>query len=50
MAVIKKECDVAAQKGGQRIAVAGCGVLVVYWYVVYRLTFETDLGWDVMEP
>lgn len=50
MAVVKKECDVAAHKAGQRIAMAGCGGLIGYWYVVYRLTFETDLGWDTMEP
>ena len=50
MAAIKKECDIAAHKGGQRIAMGGCGILIVYWYTVYRLTFETDLGWDVMEP
>ncbi len=50
MAAIKGECDMAAHKGAQRVAVAGAGVLVGYWYVVYRLTFETDLGWDTMEP
>ena len=50
MAAIKKECDTAAHKGGQRIALGGCGLLIGYWYLVYRLTFETDLGWDVMEP
>ena len=50
MAIIKKECDEAAHKGAQRIAVSGCGVLIGYWYIVYRLTFETDLGWDTMEP
>lgn len=50
MATIKKECDQAAHKGGQRIAMGGCGILVAYWYIVYRLTFETDLGWDTMEP
>ncbi|KIW89169.1 uncharacterized protein Z519_10021 [Cladophialophora bantiana CBS 173.52] len=50
LAAIKHECDVAAHKSGQRIALGGCGVLIGYWYVVYRLTFETDLGWDVMEP
>ncbi|KAK5265551.1 hypothetical protein LTR99_008687 [Exophiala xenobiotica] len=50
MASIKKECDLAAHRGGQRIAMGGCGILVGWWYVVYRLTFETDLGWDVMEP
>lgn len=50
LASIKEECDKAAHRGAQRIAMGGCGVLVLYWYVVYRLTFETDLGWDVMEP
>lgn len=32
------------------MATGGAGLLFVYWYVVYRLTFETDLGWDTMEP
>lgn len=50
MAVIKQECDAAAHKGGQRIAMAGCGILIGYWYMVYRLTFETELGWDSVEP
>ena len=50
LAALKKECDEAAHKGGQRVAIGGAGLLVGYWYVVYRLTFETDLGWDVMEP
>jgi calcium uniporter protein, mitochondrial len=50
LASIKEECDKAAHKGAQRIALGGCGGLMAYWYIVYRLTFETDLGWDVMEP
>ncbi|KAL9601942.1 MAG: hypothetical protein Q9219_002166 [cf. Caloplaca sp. 3 TL-2023] len=50
LASIKRECDIAAHKGAQRVAVGGAGLLVGYWYVVYRLTFETDLGWDTMEP
>jgi calcium uniporter protein, mitochondrial len=50
MASIKQECDTAAHRSGQRIALGGCGILIGYWYLVYRLTFETDLGWDVMEP
>jgi calcium uniporter protein, mitochondrial len=50
MAGIKKECDIAAHKGGQRVAMAGFGILAGWWYVVYRLTFETDLGWDTVEP
>ena len=50
MASVKKECDEAAHRGAQRMALSGCGILIGYWYVVYRLTFETDLGWDTMEP
>ena len=50
MATIKRECDLAAHKSAQRVATGGAGLLVGYWYVVYRLTFETDLGWDTMEP
>ncbi|KAF2264702.1 DUF607-domain-containing protein [Lojkania enalia] len=50
MAAIKAECDQLAHKGAQRVAMGGFGVLVGWWYLVYRLTFETDLGWDVMEP
>lgn len=50
LAAIKRECDIAAHKGAQRVAMGGAGLLVGYWYVVYRLTFETDLGWDTMEP
>lgn len=50
LAGIKKECDYAAHRTAQRWAIGGAGALVSYWYVVYRLTFETDLGWDTMEP
>ena len=50
MATIKKKCDRAAHKSAQRIALGGLGVLVGWWYIVYRLTFETSLGWDTMEP
>lgn len=50
MATVKKECDLAAHRGAQRVAFGGAGLLVGYWYVVYRITFETDLGWDTMEP
>jgi hypothetical protein len=28
----------------------GSAILVGWWYTVYRITFETDLGWDTMEP
>ena len=50
LAGIKHECDVLAHKNAQRWAIGGAGALVGYWYIVYRLTFETDLGWDTMEP
>lgn len=50
MAAVKKECDELAHKGAQRVAMGGFGILVGWWYLVYRLTFETELGWDTMEP
>ncbi|KAI9673188.1 MAG: hypothetical protein M1817_003051 [Caeruleum heppii] len=50
MADLKKECDTLAHKGAQRVAMGGFGILVGWWYIVYRLTFETELGWDTMEP
>lgn len=50
MAAVKRECDIAAHRGAQRVAIGGAGLLVGYWYIVYRLTFETELGWDTMEP
>jgi hypothetical protein len=34
MAKVKEECDQAAHRGGQRIAMGGCGILVAYWYIV----------------
>lgn len=50
MTSVKKECDVAAQRGAQRVATAGFAGLVGWWYSVYYLTFQTELGWDTMEP
>jgi hypothetical protein len=50
MASIKEECDKLAHKAAQRVALAGFGGVVGWWGVVYYLTFQTDLGWDVMEP
>lgn len=50
MVSLKSECDEAARLTGRRYAMAGCGGLVGYWVLVYRLTFETDLGWDFVEP
>ncbi|CEL05378.1 hypothetical protein ASPCAL06496 [Aspergillus calidoustus] len=50
IAEIKHECDKLAHRGAQRVALGGFGVLASWWYLVYKLTFETDLGWDTMEP
>ncbi|OMP86420.1 Calcium uniporter protein, mitochondrial [Diplodia seriata] len=50
LADIKKECDHLAHKGAQRVALGGLGLVVAWWGTVYKLTFDTDLGWDVMEP
>lgn len=50
MADIKKECDELAQKAAKNVAKAGFGAIVGWWGVVYYLTFQTELGWDVMEP
>lgn len=50
IAEIKHMCDALAHRGAQRVAIGGFGILSVWWYSVYKLTFETDLGWDTMEP
>lgn len=50
IAEVKHRCDVLAHRGAQRVAIGGFGILSVWWYSVYKLTFETDLGWDTMEP
>ncbi|KAJ5583565.1 hypothetical protein N7535_002185 [Penicillium sp. DV-2018c] len=50
MADVKEKCDALAHRGAQRVAIGGFGILAVWWFTVYRLTFETDLGWDTMEP
>lgn len=47
---IKQECDNIAERGAKRVAVGvGCA-LIAYWWIVYMLTFRSELGWDVMEP
>ena len=50
MADIKKECDKLAHKAAKNVAKAGFAGIVTWWGVVYYLTFQTELGWDVMEP
>src|SRR5690606_15558971 len=47
---IKRECDSLAHRAAQRVAISGFIGLVSWWALVYLLTFETSLGWDVMEP
>lgn len=50
MVAVKEECDRVAHKSAERIALSGAGLLLGWWYLVYRITFETTLGWEVMEP
>lgn len=50
IAEVKHECDAMAHRGAQRVAIGGFGILATWWFTVYKLTFETDLGWDTMEP
>ncbi|KAI5207398.1 hypothetical protein E4T39_01946 [Aureobasidium subglaciale] len=50
LADIKTECDKLAHRSAQRVAQGGFAILVGWWGSVYVLTFQTELGWDVMEP
>ncbi|KAK3115186.1 hypothetical protein LTR53_005735 [Teratosphaeriaceae sp. CCFEE 6253] len=50
LADVKRECDDLAQRGAKRVAQSGFAGLLGWWGLVYYLTFQTDLGWDVMEP
>ncbi|KAL1845324.1 hypothetical protein VTK73DRAFT_687 [Phialemonium thermophilum] len=50
MARIKRECDLLAHRGANRLAKAGFGVLTAWWGIVYWGTFHTQLGWDMLEP
>jgi len=47
---IKRECDELAHRGAHRLAKGGFAMLAGWWAVVYYLTFQTDYGWDLMEP
>lgn len=47
---LKSECDNEAHRRAQRMAMGGFSGLLTWWGGVYWLTFETSLGWDVMEP
>ena len=49
-ASVKKECDEAAHCSAQRLAMGGFGLLMTWWGVIYYFTFQTEYGWDTMEP
>ncbi|KAF8856718.1 hypothetical protein BDZ45DRAFT_727278 [Acephala macrosclerotiorum] len=50
LASVKKECDGLAHRSAQRLAMGGFAVLVSWWGAIYHFTFQTDYGWDTMEP
>jgi len=50
MADLKKQCDELAHKSAQRLAMGGFGILIVWWICIYHFTFQTEYGWDTMEP
>lgn len=42
---IKRECDLLAHQGANRLAKGGFAVLAGWWGVVYYVTFHTEFGW-----
>jgi hypothetical protein len=50
MAKIKQECDLLAHRSAHRLAKGGFVLLSGWWGVVYYITFETEYGWDLVEP
>lgn len=50
LTAVKKECDELAHKSAQRLAMGGFGVMASWWVAIYHFTFQTDYGWDTMEP
>lgn len=50
LAKIKRECDELAHKSAHRLAQGGFGALATWWGVVYYVTFQTEWGWDLVEP
>lgn len=50
LASVKKECDELAHKSAQRLAMGGFAILVSWWGAIYHFTFQTEYGWDTMEP
>ncbi|KUI58328.1 Calcium uniporter protein 5, mitochondrial [Cytospora mali] len=50
LAKSKAECDELAYKSAHRLAQGGFGLLAGWWGVVYYVTFQTEWGWDLVEP
>lgn len=50
LAKIKAECDELAHKSAHRLAQGGFAALAGWWGVVYYVTFQTEAGWDLVEP
>lgn len=50
LAKIKKECDEIAKKSAHRLAQGGFGLMAGWWGIVYYVTFQTEWGWDLVEP
>ncbi|ROW00646.1 hypothetical protein VSDG_03208 [Cytospora chrysosperma] len=50
LATMKKECDELAYKSAHRLAQGGFCLMAGWWGVVYYVTFETEMGWDLVEP
>lgn len=50
LAKIKHECDELAHKSAHRLAQGGFAALAGWWGVVYYVTFQTEWGWDLVEP
>lgn len=50
LARIKQECDELAHRSAHRLAQGGFAAMAGWWGVVYYVTFETDAGWDLVEP
>jgi hypothetical protein len=45
---IKRECDLLAHRGANRLAKGGFGLLAGWWAVVYYVSFHTEFGWYVV--
>lgn len=50
MAGLKHECDELAHRSAHRLAKGGFVLLSGWWGVVYYITFQTEYGWDLVEP